>query len=161
MLSIYLPQLDSDNDLPDLCNYPIYSDEFDGLVLHVQPPYTVYVQSKRFDSQQQMLLDELYTAYESGGMFLSILKSANTLKEKHSLANFQSDSKIYFFTFFIPVPASPPLNLKQTYIGLSSDGNAYRCLVKQIHADNTAKVRWIDYGNEEMIQKTTINDDIT
>lgn len=70
MMSVYLPQLDGDNDVPEICNYPIYSDEFDGIVLHIEPPYTVYVQSKRFAEQQQTLLDQLYAAYENDGMLL-------------------------------------------------------------------------------------------
>lgn len=46
--------------------------------------------------------------------------------------------------------------MKQTYVALSSDSNAYRCKIEQINADNTVIVRWIDYGNTEVIEKSSV-----
>ncbi|XP_055320902.1 maternal protein tudor isoform X2 [Sitodiplosis mosellana] len=118
--SIYLPHLDDDEDVPDICNFPIYSDEFDGFVPYVEPPYTVYIQSKRFELSASDLLDQLYAAYESDA--------------SQKLA----------------------LNFKQTYAALSADGNVYRCQIEQINADNTVAVRWIDYGNKEVVEKSAV-----
>lgn len=68
-MSVYLPQLDEDKNLPDICSYPIYSNEFMGIVSHAEPPYVVFVQNLSYDEQLQKLLDEMYAAYENDGRF--------------------------------------------------------------------------------------------
>lgn len=69
-MSIYLPNLDLNTDLPDVCSYPIFSNEFVGSIPHVEPPFTVYVQNKAYEAQEQELLDNLYSAYENGGNYI-------------------------------------------------------------------------------------------
>lgn len=69
MMSIYLPHLDNDADLPDICSYPIFSNEFDGIITLVEPPCTVYVQNRAFEEQEQQFLNDLYGAYENAGSY--------------------------------------------------------------------------------------------
>lgn len=77
MLSIYLPDLDQNNDLPDICNYPIFNNEFTGMIGHVEPPFTVYIHNSAHANKIQRLLDNLYAAYENEGNSLITFSSCH------------------------------------------------------------------------------------
>ncbi|XP_031616520.1 maternal protein tudor isoform X2 [Contarinia nasturtii] len=74
MLSVYVPGLDQDTNLPDISYYPIDSNTFDGTISHIERPNVVYVQNIKFDGQLNALLDELYGAYESDTSVCSSLE---------------------------------------------------------------------------------------
>lgn len=68
-MDLHLPRFNDDGSLAELCNYPVFNDEFDGLITHIEPPNTVYVQDSRFTHLEQQLLEDLYNAYEKDGNF--------------------------------------------------------------------------------------------
>lgn len=69
MLSIYLPNLDQDNGLPDICNYPIFNNEISAIIGHVEPPFIVYIHNSAHHNKIQQLLDDLFDAYENKGNY--------------------------------------------------------------------------------------------
>lgn len=44
------------------------------------------------------------------------------------------------------------------YSGLSTDGNVYRGVIEEIHPNDHALIRWIDYGNCEILPKSNIKE---
>lgn len=67
MLSIYLPQLTQETDLPDICSYPVFSDQFTAIISHREPLASIYIHNKAHEQQIQNLLDDLYDAYTDKG----------------------------------------------------------------------------------------------
>lgn len=68
MIYLHLPQFDEDRTF-DVCGYPIYNNEFTGLISHVEPPNTVYIQNASYTQHEQQFLNELFEAYEHNGNF--------------------------------------------------------------------------------------------
>lgn len=60
------------------------------------------------------------------------------------------------FVTFLASVSPTTLNPNQTYASLSTDGNYYRCQFEKMYDNDKVIVRWIDYGNMEIVERSCV-----